>query len=364
MKASVVEKVGGQFITEEVILDSPLDLEVLLDVQASGLCHSDLHVAHDGYGNSFPAVLGHEVAGVVKEVGKQVTEFKVGDHVVGCLIQFCGHCEACLSGHTYRCLHKEETLRLPNTKPRITRPDGSVVYQGMGLGGFAEQALVHQNQLVKVPKEVPFSRACILGCGTITGAGAMINTAKIRPGNTVAVIGLGGVGLNAISGARIAGATTIIAIDLQPNKLALAKKFGATHTIHSGEVDAVAAVHEITQGGVDAAFEIIGLKPTAQQALAMAKEGGGAYLIGLQKPGRLLEIDGSPELIFSQKKLQGVWMGSSNFKYDIPMYAKLYLEGRLNLDDLISQEIHIDQVQASYDELEKGAIARSIITAF
>ncbi len=364
MKASVIEEIGGKFVTKNIKIDTPKEYEVLIDVKASGLCHSDLHVAKDGYGTPFPALLGHEIAGVVLAIGDRVTEFKVGDHVAACLIQFCGHCEACLSGKTYQCQHQEETLRGANEAPRVQYEDGSPLMQIYGIGGFAEQVLVHQNQLALIPEGIPFSRACILGCGTVTGAGAMINTANIKAGDTVAVIGVGGVGLNAISGAKIAGATTIIAIDLQDSKLDLALKFGATHSINSGKEDAVAKVHEITSGGVDAAFEVIGLKATAEQALAMAKMGGGAFLIGLQKPGTKLEVAGMEQLISQQKRLQGVWMGSSNLKRDIPMYAKLYQEGRLNLDDLISQEIPIDQVQEAYDTLESGSIARSVITSF
>lgn len=366
MKAAIVEKMGDPFIICDLQLDSPEDLEVLVEVKASGLCHSDLHLANDGYGREFPILLGHEIAGVVKEIGQAVTEFQVGDHVVASLIQFCGHCLECLSGRTHLCQNKDETLRKAGAKPRVRRlKEGTAIVQGYGIGGFAGQALIHQNQLVKIPEDIPFNRACILGCGTITGAGAMINTARIRPGDSVAVIGVGGVGLNAISGAKIAGATTIIAIDLQDDKLALAKKFGATHLVNSSREDAVEKVQQITDGGVDAAFEVIGLKVTAEQALSMAKAGGGAFLIGLQKPGSKIEIETMGQLIFAEKRLQGVWMGSTNFKRDIPTYAKLYKEGRLNLDDLVSSEISLDQVQQAYDKLKQGnVIARSVITSF
>lgn len=366
MKAAIVEKMGGPFVIWDISLDEPDDLEVLVDVKASGLCHSDLHVANDGYGRHFPVLLGHEVAGIVKKVGNKVTEFKAGDHVVASLIQFCSHCVACLSGRTHLCQNKSEVLRKEGAKPRISCNQKAVmIEQGYGIGGFAPQTLIHQNQLVKVTDDIPFSRACILGCGTITGAGAMINTAGVRPGYSVAVIGVGGVGLNAISGAKIAGATTIIAIDLQADKLAMAKKFGATHIINSATEDAVAKVQEITCGGVDAAFEVIGLKTTAEQALSMAKAGGGAYLVGLQKPGRKIEIEAMGQLIYAEKRLQGVWMGSTNLKRDIPTYALLYKEGRLNLDDLVSNEINIEQVQEAYESLAKGGvIARSVITSF
>lgn len=366
MKASLVGELGGQFKTVNIEIDQPKSLEVLISVKASGLCHSDLHIRDKGFGYPFPTVLGHELAGVVEAVGEGVTEFKVGDHVVGCLIQYCGHCINCLSGKTYMCENPQETLRSEEQGSRISLSDKSKpINQAFGLGGFAEKALVHQNQLAKIPDEMPFTQACILGCGTVTGAGAIINTAHIRPGDSVAIIGTGGVGLNAISGAKIAGATTIIAIDIADDKLEFAKKFGATHVINSKTTDPVAKVKEITKVGVDAAFEVIGLVPTSEQAFRMAKKGGGAYLIGMAKPGSKMEVESFEEMLVNSKHLEGVMMGSTNLKHDIPMYAQLYLQGRLNLDDLIYQEISIDQVQQAYEQLAEGKIiGRSVITSF
>ncbi|MDE1191358.1 MAG: Zn-dependent alcohol dehydrogenase [Arachidicoccus sp.] len=366
MKASIVDEVGGKFKTVDVEIDQPQGFEVLISVKASGLCHSDLHIRDHGFGYPFPSVLGHELAGIVEAVGETVTDFKVGDHVVGCLIQYCGHCENCLSGKTYMCLHPEETLRKETVKPRLYGKDGSaVVNQGFGLGGFAEKALVHQNQLAKVPDEMPFDKACILGCGTVTGAGAIINTAHVRPGDSVAIIGTGGVGLNAIAGAKVAGATTIIAIDIDDEKLEFSRRFGATHTVNSKNEDPVAKVKEITNGGVDVALEVIGLKATSEQALHMAKKGGGAYLIGLAKPGTILSVESFEEMVAYNKHLEGVMMGSSDLKRDIPMYAQLYLQGRMNLDDLVYKTISIDQVEEAYEELASGKIiGRSVITSF
>lgn len=363
MKAAVLNALDGTFNVEEIQRSNPVGREVLVDVKASGLCHSDLHMAENDFGTPLPAVLGHEVAGIVQEVGPDVTEFAVGDHVVASLVQFCGHCESCLSGRTYQCQHPEETLRAATIDPRLSK-DGKPVTQAFGTGGFAEQAVVHENQLVKVPDAVPFPQAAILGCGTVTGAGAAINTADVQPGDTVAVIGVGGVGLNVISGARLAGAARIIAIDLQPQKLELAKRFGATDVINSGDVDAVAAVLELTGGGVNHAFEVIGLKVTSKQAIGMTKVGGGAYLIGVHKPGSTIDVDVLGELLVSQRRIQGVYMGSTNIKHDIPMYANLYLQGRFNLDDLISKEIDISEINDAYAELKNGAIARSVITTF
>ncbi|GAA5093870.1 zinc-binding dehydrogenase [Wohlfahrtiimonas larvae] len=367
MKASVIREFKTKFVTEEISIDNPVDYEVLVDVKASGLCHSDLHILNNGEGQQAPLVAGHEIAGVVSAVGDRVTEFKVGDHVAACVIQYCGCCDACLSGHSYQCLNKESTLRSADQPPRLSGKDGKPIFQLSGIAGFAEKALIHQNQLVKIPVEMPFPQACIMGCATATGAGAMINTAKIRPGDSVVVVGLGGVGLNAVSGARICGASKIIAVDIQDSKLELAKKFGATHTINSTTQNVVDEVMKITNGiGVDAAFEVIGLVPTTMDALNTLRLGGSLYLIGLFRPNQKLEIDGSVDLIYPNRNIKTIWMGSTNIKKDLPMYAQYYLDGRLNLDDLISREIHIDDVQKAYDDLatDKLGIARSVITSF
>lgn len=222
---------------------------------------------------------------------------------------------------------------------------------------------MHENCVVRVTKDIPFEKACLLGCGVVTGAGAAINTAEVRVGDTVAVIGCGGVGLNAVQGARLAGAHKIIAIDLQPEKLELAKTFGATHTINPNEVDdVVAAVQEITEtSGVDHAFEVIGLKPTAEQAIKILGVGGGAYQIGMIPIGKQLEIDPFVDILMQQRKYQGVYMGSTSPKRDIPLYADLYQQGRFNLDDLVSKTIRLEDINAGYAELEGGKIARSVI---
>ena len=363
MKAAVLRAVGEPFVVEEVVLADPIGREVLVDVKASGLCHSDRHVQQEGLGTPFPAVLGHEIAGVVKTVGPGVTEMQPGDHVVAYLVSHCGRCRSCISGEPFRCANTDFVRRTPDEGPRITDARGEELAQVVDISGFAEQVLVHENNLVVVNKEIPFDRACLLGCGVITGAGAAINTAQVRVGDTVAVIGAGGVGLNVLQGARLAGASRIIALDLQDEKLELAKKFGATHTINPGSVsDVVAAVAEITGGeGVDYAFEVIGLVPTVRQAIDILRPGGTAFAIGLQKPGAQLALDGAPDLFPLQKSLKGVFMGSTNPKRDIPIYADLHEQGRLNLDDLIHKHISLDEINESYEELEGGKVARSII---
>lgn len=363
MQAAVLNEVKGTFDIEDIEIDTPIGREVLVEVKASGLCHSDLHFAETDYAFPLPAVFGHEMAGIVKEIGPDVREFAIGDHVVACLIQFCGHCERCLSGQTYQCKHPEETLRSADEKPRLSH-NGKPVTSGFGIAGFAPWSLVHEDQLVRLPDALPFPQACLLGCATATGAGSAINVAHVEPGDSVAVIGVGGVGLNVIQAAKLAGALQIIAIDLQPKKEALARKFGATDFVNAAEGDPVEAVRKLSGGGVMHAFEVIGIKATAQQTIKMVGIGGAAYLIGAQKPGTSIEVDVLADLMLKQASIRGVNMGSTNLKHDIPMYANMYLQGRLNLDDLISKEINLSEINDAYAELKNGVIARSVITSF
>ncbi|SDH48974.1 S-(hydroxymethyl)glutathione dehydrogenase / alcohol dehydrogenase [Leifsonia sp. 98AMF] len=361
MKAVVVREIGAGFETAELEIASPLGREVLLDVKASGLCHTDLTMSRYEMGNPLPAVFGHEVAGVVTAVGPDVTELAVGDHVVGCLVQYCGACEKCLSGRVYQCLHPEKTLRTEGEPARLTE-NGAPVFQAFGLAGFAQQALIHENQLVKVPDEIPFAQAALLGCGVVTGAGAVINTADVQAGDSVVVIGAGGVGLNAINGALVAGAATIIAVDIADDKLEKARSFGATHVVNSSSGDPVAAVLEITGRGADAVFDFVGIKQVAEQGLQMVAPGGGLYLIGVIDPTSEIAVH-QVGLIGSQRRIQGVYMGSTTAKRDIPLYAKLYLEGRFELDALLSKEIALDEIEQGYEALKDPNITRVVVTA-
>jgi S-(hydroxymethyl)glutathione dehydrogenase / alcohol dehydrogenase len=359
MKASVVTELGRRFELAEVELAEPIGREVRIAVRASGLCHSDLSVA-TFIGGEFPVVLGHEVAGEVVAVGPAVRDFAIGDHVVGSLIQFCGNCVNCLSGRTHLCRHPEATLREPGAAPRITR-GGAPVAQGMGLGGFAQEALVHENQLARIPDDMPWAPAALIGCGVLTGAGAVLNTAEVATGQSVVVLGAGGVGMNAISGARLAGASTIIVTDIEPGKLERAKAFGATHVIDSRTTDPVAAVREITGGGADHVFDFVGARPVTQQGLEMLGKGGGLFLIGVGSLDAGIEV---PTLtkIGDSIRVATVYMGSSNLKRDIPMYAGLYRDGRMNLDDLVSKQIGLGEINEGYEALKDGNTARVVIT--
>jgi len=258
--------------------------------------------------------------------------------------------------------HPEATLRRPDDAPRLSR-GGIGVFQGFGLGGFAEQALIHEQQLAVVPKAMPFAQAALLGCGVVTGAGSVLNTANVRPGDSVVIFGAGGVGLNAVSGAHLAGASRIVAIDIQRERLDAARRFGATDVIDSTTSKPVEAVRDLLPGGADHIFDFVGLKLVAEEGLAMLGVGGGLYLVGVSKP----DVDISLNIfdaIGGQKRVRGVNFGSTNAKRDIPMYAQLYLQGRMNLDDLVSKRIALREVNDGYAALKDGSLNRVVVTSF
>src|SRR5580658_3116250 len=358
MRAAVLHRVPGEIEVTEVRVDKPGPHEVLVHTGATGLCHSDLHVLDGQLPARFPVLLGHESAGVVEAVGDQVTGLAPGDHVITCLSVFCGHCEHCLTGYPNRC-ENPETRRRGSDPPRLSLEDGTAVAQFTNLGSFGEQQLVHEHALVKVVDDIPLDRAALIGCAVITGVGAVWHTAKVQPGETVAVIGCGGIGLNCVQGARIAGAGRIIAVDRVPGKLTLAEEFGATDVINASDADPVAAVLELTGGGVHHSFEAIGLKATAEQAFAMLRTGGTATVIGLLPLGDKIEVPGFA--LFGERKLQGSRMGSNRFRVDMPRLVDLYLQGRLKLDELVSSRITMAEVNEGFAAMKGGEVARSVI---
>jgi S-(hydroxymethyl)glutathione dehydrogenase/alcohol dehydrogenase len=361
MKALVLSALGRGFDFEDVDIAAPMGREVLVDLRASGLCHTDLLFATHDFVPT-PSVLGHEVAGIVVAAGPDVAQIRIGDHVVGSLAQSCGACARCLSGRPFQCRHPELTLRRPGDAPRLTR-NGAGLFQGFGLGGFAEQAVIHENQLAVVPKELPFAQAALLGCGVVTGAGSVLNTASVSAGETVVIFGAGGVGLNAVSGARIAGASRIVVIDIQGKRLEQARLFGATDVIDSTNINPVEAVRDLLPDGADHVFDFVGLKAVAEQGLAMLGVGGGLFLVGVARPD--VEIGQNiVSAIDRQKRVQGVNFGSTNAKRDIPMYAQLYLQGRMNLDDLVSKKISLREVNDGYAALKDGSLNRVVVTSF
>lgn len=363
-RAALVRDFDGKFSVEDIEVAEPMGAEVLIEVKAVGLCQSDAHLSSINLGIPAPLLMGHEVSGVIIATGDQVNGFALGDRVLANLIQYCAACSACLSGEVYRCANRDVTVREPGSAPRALSGQDPVT-QMFGTGGFAQYTVVHANQVVKIPDELPFAQAAVMACSTLTGAGAVLNTAKVRPGDTVAVIGAGGIGLNAINAAAIAGASTIVAVDLSEDKLQLAREFGATHTINGGTQDPVAQVLELTGGGVDHAFEMIGLTATSMQVIQMTRVAGAAYLVGLHKPGAQLPLDAMADIIMPQRSLHGIYMGSSSPQRDVPRYIEHYLAGRLNLDALVAQELHIDQINEGFATLKSGnGVARAVITSF
>lgn len=358
MKAAVLFDRAQPLTIEDLTIDLPGAHEVLIRVAATGVCHSDLHIADGSFPAPLPAVLGHETAGVVEMVGSEVRTMKVGDHVVTCVSGFCGHCQDCMTGHLSICQIKGVD-RPRGAIPRIATAKGKKVHQIGGLSGFAEQMLVHEKSCVAIRKDMPLDLASVIGCAVTTGYGAVVHTAKIAPGSTVAVIGCGGVGLMIVNAALIAGAGRIIAIDRVPEKLLLAQTMGATDVIDSADGDVVDMVRELTGGGVHYSFEAIGLKPTVEQAFRMLRQGGTCTVVGVAPFGTSFEI-GAMDLLM-ERKLQGSFMGSNHFPIDMPRLVDLYMQGRLKLDALVSARVPLTSINDALTELKTGKLARSVI---
>jgi S-(hydroxymethyl)glutathione dehydrogenase/alcohol dehydrogenase len=342
---------------EEVAIEKPRRREVLVRTAAAGLCHSDLHFIEGAYPTPVPVVLGHESAGIVEAVGEDVTYLKPGDHVISCLSVFCGHCEFCLSGHLSIC--QEPTVKMPPGVAKRLRWKGAHLNQFLNLSSFAEQMVVHEHALVKVREDMPLDLASLIGCSVITGYGAVVHTAKIEPGSTVAVFGAGGIGLATINAAAIAGAGRIIVVDKDPFKLELAKRFGATDVVDATEGDTVARIQALTGGGVQYSFECIGLKQTAEQSFYALRAGGTATLIGMIPVGTKIELHGVDFL--RERRIQGCMMGSNRFRTDMPRLIDFYMKGRLHLDEMVSARIRLEDINDGFDALKKGGIARNVI---
>jgi S-(hydroxymethyl)glutathione dehydrogenase/alcohol dehydrogenase len=357
MKAAVFHQVGAPLTIEEVRISKPGPREVLVRTAAVGVCHTDLHFVDGAYPHPSPVVLGHEASGIVEAVGSEVRTVKPGDHVVTCLSAYCGHCAHCVTGHLSLCV-SPDTKRASDEESRLTYVQKPIP-QFLNLSAYAEQMLVHEHALVAIRRDMPLDRAALLGCAVITGTGAVFNSAAVRPGETVAVIGCGGTGLATINGAALAGAGRIIAIDRLASKLELAKQFGATDVINGSEGDIVQQVLELTRGGVQYAFECIGLKQTTEQAFSMLARGGAAIVIGMIKPGVKLELSGLDFL--NEKRIQGSFLGSNRFPVDLPRLTDFYMQGRLKLDEMISQRIKLAQINEAFSELRRGELARSVI---
>lgn len=357
MRAAVLTEVNKPLEILDLQVDKPRANEVLIRTVAAGVCHSDMHFQEGKYPCECPTVLGHEGAGIIEAVGSDVTYVQPGDHVITCVSMSCGNCRSCFRGKPHLCAH-EGMLRAPEDTPRLSN-GGELVHQFSELSCYAEQMLVHEKAVVKVSEEVPLDRAALIGCAVTTGVGAAQNTAKIGPGDTVAIVGCGGIGLNAIQGARIAGAERVIAVDMIADKLDLARVFGATDTVDASQGDAVMEIIEMTGGGVDHAIEAVGLKQTAEQCFNMLAAGGTATVIGMIPIGTTIELQGVS--LLAERRIQGSVMGSTRFRIDMPMYANLYLQGRLKLDELVSRRLKLEEINDGFDALRKGEVARSVI---
>ncbi len=359
MKAVVLREVNRPLEVEEVQIDRPGPREVLIRTGATGVCHSDLHFVEGKYTIPMPAILGHEAAGTVEAVGEQVSYVKPGDHVITCLSVFCGHCRYCLSGRPVLCT-RTDVVRAPSDPPKLWQGNARIT-QMANISSFAEQMLVHEHALVKVRDDVPFEQLALIGCGVTTGVGAVLNTARVEPGSTIAVIGCGGVGLNCIQGAVLAGALRIIAIDTVETKLTLAREFGATDVVDASGGQVVEKVRDLTDGGVDYSFEAIGLKETAEQAFEILGPGGTATIIGMIPEGTKIELDAG-SFLRRERKIQGSTMGSNRFRVDMPRYIEFYRQGRLKLDELVSQRLKLYQINQAFEDMKQGNVARSVIT--
>ena len=359
MKAAVMRANHDPFVIEDVELDAPGPGEVLLKTAASGICHSDLTVLEGGLPFPPPCILGHEPAGVVQEVGAGVSDFAPGDHVIGCTTGWCGVCRFCTEGRPYLCPTQYEG-RPVGAKPRITDRQGEALGQFANLSSFAESMLCPERSLVKIREDMPLDRAALIGCGVTTGLGAALNTVHIPAGASVVIVGCGGVGLAALQGARIVGAGQIVAVDTHTWKFDLARKLGATDCVDASDGDPVAAVHELTGGGADFVFECIGLVSTVEQSVAMTGRGGTTVLVGVVPITEKVSISAA-DLTLQEKHITGSYMGSNRFRFDMPKYIDFYLDGRLRLDEMISSRIPLADVNAAFDLMRKGEVARQVI---
>ncbi|CAB4972994.1 MAG: zinc-binding dehydrogenase [Actinobacteria bacterium] len=356
--AAVLNAAPGRLELETLLIDEPETNEVRIRVAYAGLCHSDLHEIDGTFETEVPILLGHEAVGIVEKVGATVEQFVPGDRVVTCVSAFCGYCLYCTSGHLTLCVNRHG-LSHNRARPRLLNAAGAAVRPTAGLGAFAEAMVVHQNALVAIPASVRLDTASILGCAVTTGIGAVVHGADVRAGSTVAVIGTGGVGIAAIQGARLAGASRVIAVDVVPEKLDAALRFGATDVVDAREGSPVERVIVMTQGGVDYSFEAVGSAATVEQAFAMLVPRGVATVIGMVPGNQPIRIGGA-ELFLQEKRLQGSFMGSNQFKTDIPRYIALNDQGRLALDEMVTSRVDLADINDGFERLAKGQDIRIV----
>ncbi len=357
MKAAVCYEFGKPLVVEEVELDPPKSGEVKVKLAACAICHSDIHYAEGAWGGRLPAIYGHEAAGVVEEVGPEVSLTAPGDHVVVTLIRSCGDCFYCAQGDPNMC---ETVFRLDKNDCHHGK-DGGRIKQGLRTGAFAEYVVVDESQVVTIPKDVPLDSASLLACGVITGLGAVVNTAKVPAGSAVVVIGTGGVGLNSVQGAALSGAQPIIALDLSDEKLAAAKAFGATDAINPAANDAAEAVKGLTQGrGADFVFVTVGSVKAIEDGLSLLRKNGTLVVVGMPAAGALAQFE-PLTLADLGYRIIGSKMGSTRLRVDVPRLVAHYQQGRLKLDELITGRYPLDQINEAIAEVNRGEALRNVI---
>ena len=370
IKAAILEAIGQPapyaqsrpLRVEDVELDPPGAGEVLVRIRAAGLCHSDLSVINGDRPRPVPMALGHEAAGEVEEAGPGVTDLKPGDHVVMVFVPSCGHCLPCMEGRPALCepgaaANGQGTLI---SGARRLRRAGTDIHHPLGVSAFAERAVLSRNSLVKIDPTLPFETAALFGCAVLTGVGAVVNTAAVRAGTSVAVVGLGGVGLNALLAAKLCGAARIVALDVLDDKLALARQLGATDTINAADADAVAKARDATSGGADYAFEMVGSVKAMGLAYRITRRGGTTVSAGLSHPDHTFALP-HVSLVAEERTVKGSYVGSCVPLRDMPRYIALYQQNRLPVDRLMSDRIGFDQLNAAFDRLAEGRVVRQIL---
>ena len=357
MKAAVCREFGAPLVIEDIGIDPPGAGEVGVKLAACAICHSDIHYIEGAWGGSLPVLCGHEAAGVVEEVGAGVTLAKPGDHVVVTLIRSCGRCFYCARGDPTLC---EGSFAL-DRENRLRDAEGNAIRQGIRTGAFAEHVVVDQSQVVPIPESLPFDVASLLACGVITGLGAVVNTAKVPPGSSVAVIGTGGVGLNSVQGAALVGAQPIIAIDLSDSKLAAATEFGATHTINAARDDAKEAVRAATSGrGADYVFVTVGSVAAVEQGITLLRRGGTLVIVGMPASGAKASIE-ALDVADHSWRIIGSNMGSTRLRIDVPKLIEHYEQGRLKLDELITARYPLAEINEAIAAVNRGEALRNVI---
>jgi S-(hydroxymethyl)glutathione dehydrogenase/alcohol dehydrogenase len=358
--AAVLHERPGTLVVEEIDLDDPREGEVLVEVTAAGLCHSDVHAMNGAMSRpELPAVLGHEVAGRVLEVGPGVSRVQVGDSVVGSFIARCGRCPRCAAGEGWLCRDRNSIERSADLPPRMTQ-DGKRVNGHGPIAGLARHMLVHHSVLVPVDPTVPPPVAAIMGCAVMTGLGTVWNAAQVAPGASCVVIGCGGIGLNLVQAARIAGAGQVVAVDSNPRKLELAAKLGATHLVDASAGSGVEEVLALVDGGADHVFEAVGTPALASDGLAMTRPGGSVYIVGISPQGARLALP-AEDFWSKNKNLRGVSMGANQPERDVARFTMLYQQGALELDALISVRLPLSEVNVGYAAMHDGSVARAVV---